>query len=118
MLDPERRADRNHHPAAGLELVQEWRRNVARRGGDQDGVVRRMRFPAVVTIADANLYVGIAHLQQPPRNVQPQGLDDLDRVDGLGQVRHHRRLVARAGADLEHLVAWLRRVRSVISATM
>ena len=34
-------------------------------------------------------------------------LDDLDRVDVVGQVREIGRLVAGAGADLEHLLALL-----------
>jgi hypothetical protein len=34
-----------------------------------------------------------------------QRLDPLGAVDALHQARQHRRLVARAGAHLEHLVA-------------
>src|SRR5262245_41637622 len=48
LLSQEWRADRNHHPAARLELTDQRRRDVARRGGDDDRVERSAVFPTVV----------------------------------------------------------------------
>ena len=62
-----------------------------------------------LSLSDCRLRRAFAH----------QRADALDRVDLAGELREHRRLVAAAGADLEHAARASRPLRasSVIRAT-
>ncbi len=51
VLGEKRRADGDHHPAAGLQLPDERRRDVARRRGHHDRVERAAVLPPVVAVA-------------------------------------------------------------------
>ena len=112
MLDA-RRADRDHHDAVRLELLQQRRRNVIDRAGDDDLVERPLLLPAVVAVrvlGGDRLVFAVAALDE--RVVDAPGalrqrLDDLDRPHLVGQIGQIGRLIARAGADLEHLVTEL-----------
>src|SRR5439155_811760 len=105
------RADRNDHQAAGLELLQQRRRDVVDAAGDDDLVEGRVLLPAVVAVGIAGgdrrkLLVAAGDQAVIEGAGAPgQGLDDLDRPDPVGEVREIGRLVARAGADLQDLVA-------------
>lgn len=55
---------------------------------------------------------------QPMPRLHRQLLDELHAVDAVCQLRQDRRLVAHAGADLEHGVGRLQYSKSVITATM
>src|SRR5687768_4712285 len=50
LLGGECSADRDHHPAARLQLANQGRRNVAGRSGNDDCVVGPMVDPALVSI--------------------------------------------------------------------
>ena len=73
------------------------------RRGDDDGVERRRLRPAQIAVADARLHVRVAEPRQRRRRLASETVDDLDAVDLVGDLRQHRRLVAAAGSDLEHL---------------
>ena len=77
------------------------------RRGHDDRVERRGLGPAVVTVAEARLHAVVAEPREPPAGLPGQRLHDLDGVDLCGQLREHRRLISRAGADLEGAPAWL-----------
>ena len=108
-----RRADRDHHQAARLQLLQQRRRHVVDAAGHDDLVEGRGLFPAVVAVGRLGLDVlelGVALLDQlvvEAAGAGRQRRDDLDRVGVLGQVGDVGRLHARAGADLQHLLAAL-----------
>ena len=55
-----RSADRDDHPAAVLQLIDKRLRNMVRSTGDNDGVERRMLWPALVTVACEHLDVKIS----------------------------------------------------------
>ena len=67
------RADRNDHAPAGLELLDQRRRDVVGRRGDDDGVERRRLRPAHVAVADARLDVRIAEPRQRRRRLAARG---------------------------------------------
>src|ERR1700749_2029153 len=105
-----RRSHWNDHDSAGLQLLQQWRRNMVNAAGDDDLVERRRLFPSIVAVGGLaldSLKLLVAVLDElvvdRPRAVGER-LDDLDGVDLVGQMREVRRLVARAGANLEHLL--------------
>src|SRR6185503_17816402 len=106
-------ADRNDHDAARLELLQQRRRNVVDAGRDDDLVERAVLFPAVIAVGrlalDRGEFAEAALGQLGLQFVGELGerRDDLDSIDLVGEVREDRRLVARARADLEHLLARL-----------
>src|SRR5438876_11909442 len=66
MLERERCADRDDHPAARLELLDQGRRNLARRGGDDDAVEWRRLRPPVVAVAAPRRDVAMAETLQAP----------------------------------------------------
>ncbi len=107
------RADRDHHQAAGLELLQQRRRHMVDTAGHDDLVERTRLFPAVVAVGVLGLDVlvlGVALVDQlvvQRARAGGERSDDLDRVGVLGEVGDVGRLHARAGADLEHLLAAL-----------
>src|SRR5215813_3261500 len=108
-----RRPDWNHHDAADLELLQERRRNMVDAAGDDDLVERPRLFPAVVAVRLLGIdgaEFGIAALDETvitAARAIGERLDDLDRPHLIGKVREIGRLIAGAGADLEHLLAHL-----------
>src|ERR1700733_7240359 len=89
------------------------RGNVIDAAGDNDLVQRRILFPAVVAVGIAGADGAILAVAAGDQAVIEhsctlrQGGDDLDRPDIWGEVRKIGRLVARASADLQHLVAAL-----------
>ena len=81
--------------------------------GDDDLVERRGFLPAIIAVGAAGRDVGIFAValgDQPvvdaARALREFG-NDLDRIDVRREIGEQRRLVAGAGADLEHLVAGL-----------
>ena len=97
--------DGEDDPSTELELLDERGGNLARRRGQKDRVERRLFGPAPIAVAGANRDVGVAELAKPRLRPLGERQDDLDRVDPGGEAGEDRRVVARAGADLEHPVA-------------
>ena len=64
--------------------------------------------PALVAVADLRVDVLVLQPLERQLGVLAERLDDLDRVDVFDERAEDRRLVAAAGADLEHLVGRLR----------
>src|SRR5262245_11098157 len=108
-----RRPDRDDHDAAALELLQQGGRNMVDAAGDDDLVERGGVLPAVIAVRVLGvdrLVFGVAALDQrvvEAARALGQRLDDLDRPYLVGEVREIGRLIAGAGADLEHLLAHL-----------
>ena len=96
------------HQAAFAQLVDQRLGHFFRRTGDDDLVERSVLGPALEAVADADEDVGVAQAFQRPFGPQTQRLDDLDRVHFLDQRAEHRRLIAAAGADLQHAIRGLR----------
>jgi hypothetical protein len=57
-------ADGDHHPPAGLQLVDQRLRHVIRAGRDDDPVERRLLRPAGIAVAGAHGDVAIAELRK------------------------------------------------------
>src|SRR5262245_2458337 len=49
------RGDREHEPAADLELLEQGRRNLGRRGGHDDGTIRGELAPPVAPVEDLEM---------------------------------------------------------------
>ena len=99
--------DRDDQPAADRELLLQRLRHLGPAGRDQDGIERRGLRPAFGAVADAQLDIVVAQLLEPSPGRLGQRRMALDRVDPVGDLAHHGRGVARAGAHLEHAVAGL-----------
>src|SRR5258706_16020072 len=94
----------NHHPPARLELLYQWRRNLIRAGRHHDRVEGSALLPSLVAVTRADLHVAVAKALEPRSRLGRERRHDLDGVDRVHELRQHRRLVTRAGADLEHAV--------------
>ena len=101
------RPDWYDKPPARLELGQQRRRNVVRRSGDDDPVVRRVLRPSVIAVADTDGDIGITETRQRLGRPGAELGQDLDGIDLAGEHRQHGGLVAGARADLQHAVARL-----------
>src|SRR6516225_4842526 len=101
VLNREWRADRDHHAALGLQLADQRRRDLARRGGYDDAVEGRRLLPAVIAIARACHDIAIAQPLQPRGSAVRQPRHDLDRVNPPGEMGEDRRLVTRTSAHLK-----------------
>jgi hypothetical protein len=80
-------ADGDDHPTRRLQLFDEGRGDMVRGRGDEDGVKWRIRWPALIAVADSRLDVGVA---KPPERCCrgiAQFWDDFDRVNLAGQQR-------------------------------
>jgi hypothetical protein len=64
-------ADRDHHPSASLELVDQGRRDQVRRGRNNLFVEGGVIGPAGIAVADAEFDVGVALLFQARRALRP-----------------------------------------------
>src|SRR5712691_2556684 len=96
---------RDHHPPAGLELVDQGPWNLRGCCSDDNRIEGRSLRPAAVAVADPDLDVAVAELAEEPLRLFSERLDDLDRVDLRRELGEHRRLVTRARAHLQHLVS-------------
>src|SRR5262249_39609792 len=95
-------ASGNDQPAAGLDLFHQGWRDLARSRGYDDGVERGMFRPTLAAITAPQRDVGEALLRQHRGRTGGEFRNDLDRPDRVGKAGEHRRLISRAGADLEH----------------
>ena len=98
--------DGGDQPAPGGELLLEQRRNrAARRRGDVDRVERRPLGQPGGAVADDDRDVVDAGERERARRLLRELRLELDAVDVTAQPRQQRRVVARAGPDVEHDVA-------------
>src|SRR5215467_8947975 len=98
------RAHWHHYPTPGLELTNQRRWHVARRGSDDDRVEGSAILPAVVTVTDLRSHPPVTLLAQAALRLGGQGLDDLDGAPVLRQLGQYGGLVAGPRSDLEHSV--------------
>src|SRR4030081_782867 len=97
----------------GFELLQQRRRNVIDRAGDDDLVEWPLLLPAVIAVrvlGGDRLVLAIAALDErviDTPGALRQWLDDLDRPHLIGEIGQIGRLISRTGPDLEHLIAEL-----------
>ena len=111
--------ERQHHAPAGLEVANSAVGHVRRAGGDDDRVDRELLAQVAAAVAVLEPHVlELERLQVAPR-LAHQRADALDGVHLARDLREHGRLVAAAGADLEHALERRARSRasSVIRAT-
>jgi hypothetical protein len=102
---PLRAAARDHQPAAVRELLGERRRRPAGAAGpDVDRVVRRALRIAARPVADDERDVPHARLRERGARTLRQRRVPLDRDDPRREVGEHRRVVAGAGPDVEHVL--------------
>src|SRR5262245_30592577 len=92
----------NHHFAARLQLLEQWRRDEVGSRGHQHFVEGGVLGPAVIAVAYPELDIGAALPLQSLLRLLGELFDHLDAVDLGGQLREHRGVIAQAGADLEH----------------
>ena len=106
-----RAPDGHDEPAARLELLVERVRDSRRGGSDGDRGEGRVLGEAERPVADVHLDAAVA--RRGERLAGPFGElgHALDRVHLAGELGEHGRLVARAGADVEHALAALQRER-------
>ena len=104
-LLPTCRSDRDDHPAALFELLQEFLGKLRSRRRDDDAVIWGIFWPALPAIAQPIVDVVDIQLAQPLLCFFQQFWYALHRIDLLDKRRQHGRLVATAGAYLEYAVA-------------
>ena len=102
-LGPHRR---DHAAFVGELALEEPRRVVAHGRGDVDRVEGRLLGPALPPVADSEGDVVDPQVDQRLLGCLGQLGVPFDRVDVCGEKREQRRVVARAGAHVEHAVAW------------
>src|SRR5579862_926479 len=96
------RPDGTDEASSHFQLLDQRVRYRERCGRNQYAVEGRMRFPAKTAVAVTKANVADPELLEPPPRTREQRLDSLDGVELGHQRREHRRLIAAAGADLEH----------------
>lgn len=104
-------ADRNHQPAADLQLLLERLWNLRTAGGHHDGVVGRMLGPAFGPVTMQNVDVIVTEFRKCDRRLFRERTEAFDRVHIGRNLRQHRGGVTGAGSDLQHLLAALEHQR-------
>ena len=115
------RADRRHQAAADGQLLEQCTRHLETGRRKDDAVEWRDLREPKHTISVLQAQVGDAQRPQIGLGELVQGLDALDRIHLLRHAGQHGRLVAAAGADLEHALQRLAAVacsNSIMRATM
>ncbi len=88
-----------------LELRLQRFGHLGAAGRDDDRVVRRVLGPAARSVAMQHVHVAVAQVGKRRSGFFGELADALYRVDAARDTREDCRGVARAGADLEHLLA-------------
>src|SRR5918994_6927364 len=101
LLGGKSRSDRQDHPPARFQLLEQRWRDVRCDRGHDDRVKGRVLLPAVVAIAQSHFDVAVPEPGETLARCDPEGLDYLDRVDLFADMAEDRRLVSRARTDLE-----------------
>ena len=91
-------------PAADSQLIEQGLRHVESRARDDDGIERRGCRQAETAVAIVQ--PDVRHAQRPKIELGALGkrAHPLDRINLGCDLRQHRRLIAAAGPDLQHLV--------------
>jgi len=99
-------ADRDHQPAADLELcLQRWR-DLRSSSGDKDGVEFAAAGPALRSVTVFQFDVAVAEPAEAFACLGHERGVPLDGADLPRDLRRHRRGIAGTGADLENPVAF------------
>src|SRR3979490_1366547 len=98
------RPERKDHHAAFGQLVDQRLRNLLGGGRDNDAVEWRLLGNTREAVAGHDLDIGVAEGYQPRPGAVGKRAVALDGHDLAGEPRQHRRLISRAGPDLEHAV--------------
>ena len=99
--------DRDHQPAANLQLPLERLRNFRSAGGDDNSVVGRVFRPPFGAVGMQNVDIVVAEIGQRRRGLFRELAETFDRVHIGGDLRQHRGGIPGACADLKHLFAAL-----------
>ena len=100
-----RAATGRDHPTAGGELALEPAQHAAAGGGgDVDGVERGLVREPVRAVPDDERHVVDARRGERDGGLGAEGVVALDRPHVPGQAGEHGRVIARAGAHVEHAV--------------
>ena len=97
-------ADRNHQPPADGELQLQRFRHFRAACRNQNGIERGLLRPTHGAVGEDDLGIVVAEPLDPLAGLIGEHLMPLDRVNLAGDAAQHRRRVAGAGANLEHLV--------------
>ncbi len=101
------RTDRDHQPAANLQLLLKGHRDLRPAGRHDNGIVGRMFQPAAGAVAMQDTNIVVAETGQCRGSLVRELAETFDRVDGACDFRQHRGGVAGTGADLEDVLAAL-----------
>src|SRR2546426_2286397 len=96
--------DGHHHASTLRELLEERRGDRGAAGRDQYPIERRFVGPAERAAADPDPHVVVAETLEERTRPLGQARQSFDRADPPRELGEHRRLVTRAGADLEDLL--------------
>ena len=95
------RTDRNHQPAADLQLFLERFRNHRSAGGHDDGIIGGMVRPSTCAVAVEDMNIVVTEFGQGLGGLFGERPEPLDRVDISRDLREHRGGVTGPGTDLK-----------------
>jgi hypothetical protein len=99
--------DRNDEAPTDRQLLLQGFGHLRAAGGHQYCIELRLLGQALGAVGADDLDIGITKRLEAPTRELGKLVVALYRVDLASDAAHHRRRIARARADLEHLVAWL-----------
>jgi len=94
--------------SANLQLLHQGQRQMVRRGGNNDGVIRGVFLPAVIAVTLFEFYAVVPQPLEPPRRLFCQFWNNFNAVNAnVAHFGQNGSLISGAGADLQHLIARL-----------
>src|SRR5215471_11542319 len=94
--------DWNHQASANFQLHNQRLRNQRPAGGNENRVVGRVRSPTEGSVESFDGRVVDSESANPRLCFARELAEPFDRVNLRSELRQDRRLITRAGADLEH----------------
>ena len=108
LLRHEPAADRDDHAPAWAQLLDQRRWYVTAGCRHDDGIERRMLFPAIVAVTKTRRNIVVTETLEPRFGLVRQRRNDLNAVNVLDETRQNGRLVSGTGANLQHDVVLVR----------